>query len=227
VGESDEKTLPRSTAGGQLLPTAMSKGALHVDVPGRGPAPDLNGDTRLHFLLIGSETKARIFRGVRQRVQGLKGLVDAKITPDGMFLYAAAQGSRSIAAFRRNETSGLLSYAPLASYNTDWTAARARSELVVNPQTRGAGGGYPLRGIAALEVSSDGSEVIAVSTLDNCVVIFSRDEASGELSIHTIITDGDLLGGRVVDGLAGARSVAVSDSNHRLYVAGWRDQVLP
>ena len=225
LGAPDETTLPRSTAGGQLLPTDTSYGALHLSVPANISTRDVNGETQVHFMLIGSGTTPRLFRGFRERVQGLKGLVDIKLDPDGLFLYAAAEGSRSIAAFRRNSTSGLLTYAPLASYNTDWTAARARAELVINPRTRGEGGGYPLRGIAALEISRDGFEVVVASMLDSCVVVFERNELSGALSIRTILTDGDELGGRVVDGLAGARSVAISATNRRLYVSGWRDQV--
>ena len=228
LGLADELTLPRNTAGGQVLPSQQPLGALHISAPidTSDAEASASGDGRMHRVLIGSGTRARVFRGLRERVQGLKTPVDLKITHDGQFVYTAAQGSRSIVAFRRNSTSGLLTYSPEASYNTDWTQDQARGEYVANPQLVGEGGGIPLRGVAALEISTDGSEVFVASILDNCVVAFDRDEVSGALRVRKVIKDGDVLGGRVVDGLAGARSLALSANNQRLFVSGWLDQAV-
>ena len=127
--------------------------------------------------------------------------------------------------FRRHSASGLLTYSPEASYNTDWTQAKANGEWVANPRSEGIGDGFPLRGLAAFRLSTGGGELFCVSVLDSCVAVFARNDTSGALKITKIIRDGDQLGSRVVDGLAGARSVAVSTSG-RLYVAGWRDQAI-
>jgi len=222
LGPAQDSTLPRNSAGGQVLPSVYSMGALHIAVSTHdSEASDV------HMLLIGSSTSSsKILRGARERVQGLKNPVALKISPHDDFVYVAAQGSRSIAVFRRDTTSGLLTYLPNASYNTDWTGDKARQEFVMNPQLLGAGNGFPLRGLAAMEMNGDGSEVVAASMLDSTVVFFARDEYSGALSIRAIIRDGDVLGGRVVDGLAGARSIALSSTYRHFYVAGWLDQAV-
>jgi len=227
-GPLDKLAHSRNTAGGQTLPSDRSMGALHISVPLKVDDKDASdsSDGRAHFALLGGDTDARMFQGTRERVQGLKRPVELTISSDGRFVYVAAQESRSIAAFRRNASSGLLTYSPTASYNTDWTRDRANGEFVANARMLGAGGGFPLRGLSALKISSDptSSILVVTSVLDNCVAAFSRDLLSGALKIHTVIRDGDVMQGKVVDGLAGARALAISADASRLFVAGWLDQ---
>jgi hypothetical protein len=68
--------------------------------------------------------------------------------------------------------------------------------------------------------------MLAASILDSCLVVFSRTALSGALRILKVIRDGDVMGEMVVDGLAGARSIALSASNERVYVTGWFDQAV-
>jgi hypothetical protein len=227
-GPLDKLTHSRNTAGGQILPSDRSMGALHISVPLKVDGKDASdsSDGRAHFALLGGDTDARVFRGIRERVQGLKRPVEIAVSSDGRFVYVAAQESRSIAAFRRNASSGLLTYSPTASYNTDWTRDRANGEFVTNARMLGAGNGFPLRGLSALQISSDptSSMLVVTSVLDNCVTAFSRDRLSGSLKILTVIRDGDVMQGKVVDGLAGARTLAISADASRLFVVGWLDQ---
>ena len=229
-GPTDMLTLPRNTAGGQVLPFNGSTGTLHFSVPLHldGKEASASGDGRAHMVLLGGGAGVQVARGTRERVQGLKRPVEIQISSDGRFVYVAAQESRSIASFERDAASGLLTYSPTASYNTDWTRDLANGEFVSDARVLGTGRGYPLRGVSALKISSDStsSMVVVTSVLDSCVTVFSRDYVTGSLKIHIVIQDGDVLAGKVVDGLAGARSLAISADTGRLFVVGWLDQAV-
>jgi 6-phosphogluconolactonase (cycloisomerase 2 family) len=76
-----------------------------------------------------------------------------------------------------------------------------------------------LDGANSVAVSPDGKHVYVASSIANSVVVFSRDAASGVLSFVEAETDDS----GVVDGLQGARSVAVSPDGNHVYVAGFAE----
>jgi hypothetical protein len=99
AGFADE-TLPQNASGGQLLPSSGAMGAVHIALPADSTSSLEqfgSGDGGLHLMLLGDGKRARLFRGVRERVQGMKRPVALQISPDGQFVYVAAKGSRSIA----------------------------------------------------------------------------------------------------------------------------------
>ncbi len=73
-----------------------------------------------------------------------------------------------------------------------------------------------LRGAISATVSPDNKNVYVASDRDNAVAVFNRNEVTGALTYSTCFKDGQ--GG--VDGLSGAKSVAVSPDNKNVYAAG-------
>jgi DNA-binding beta-propeller fold protein YncE len=77
-----------------------------------------------------------------------------------------------------------------------------------------------LVGPRSVAVSPDGKHVYVASFDSHSVVAFARDANHGTLSFVESEVDGE---GGVVDGLSGARSVAVSPDGKHVYVAGYWD----
>lgn len=87
------------------------------------------------------------------------------------------------------------------------------------PASGGAGEVDGLAGGADVLVSPDGVHVYVAGRSDDAVAVFERDMGTGELSFVDVIRDG--VG--AVDGLAGARSLAMDAAGRHLYVAGELD----
>ncbi len=135
-------------------------------------------------------------------IDGLGGTVSAMVSPDGKHLYAAGAGDNAVAVFSRNETTGALSY--------------------VEMQQNGINGVDGLGFVRSVTVSPDGKHLYAVSSGDNAVVVFSRNETTGALSFVEMQQDG--VGG--VDGLGGAWSVKISPDGKHLYAVGSNDNAV-
>ncbi len=135
-------------------------------------------------------------------VDGLDGSYDIALSPDGAFLYVASMNDDAISIFSRNASTGELAY--------------------VTRVKNGEGSVEGLNGSRSLEVSPDGEFLYAVGMFDDSLVSFSRDPSSGGLTYLGRILD-DEFG---VDGLDGARSLAISPDGMNLYVAGWDDNAL-
>jgi hypothetical protein len=160
------------------------------------------------------------------RARGLGGIESIVVSPDGRHVYAAARGSRSIAAFQRHPVSGRL------------TQLRGRSGCVSrfpSPCSRGAARG--LLQPRSLAISSDGRSVYAGSVVfsgccgdpKGAVAVFTRNRRTGSLR-----QPGGALGcvaGRrdrrctVARGLEGVGSVAVTHDGRTVY-AGSTNRVL-
>jgi len=80
----------------------------------------------------------------------------------------------------------------------------------------GSGGVDGLEGAVSLAVSPDGAHVYATGRLDDAVAVFHRASVNGELTFVQVLKDGQF----AVDGLDGARSVAISPDGRHVYVAG-------
>ena len=118
------------------------------------------------------------------------------ISPDGAHLYTAASGEGEIGVFERDSQTGGIAFV----------------------EVQGVDG---LLSASAVTVSPDGLHVYGTGLDDDAVVAFSRDGVTGELTwIETIRND------LVVDGLLGARDVAVSPDGASVYVAGNFDEAI-
>lgn len=133
---------------------------------------------------------------------GLYGVVDVTVSPDGNHLYAAGYDDDSVAVFARNNSTGQLTF--------------------VEALKDGVSGVDGLSRAHAVTVSPDGAHLYAVGYGDHAVAVFSRNAATGQLTFVEVHKDG--AGG--VDGLYGARAVAVSPDGAHVYVAGYLEDAV-
>ena len=187
-------------------------------------------------------------------VDGLIGVQAITISPDGKHLYAASELDNSLAVYSRDLATGALTW--VATYTdglggNEYLAGAY--EMAVSPDgkhvylaayiddaitvfsrnaTTGAltrfyvyqDGGSALRldGVNSLVVSPDNNEVYAVSRLDDTLTVFHRNTSTGALTWaeHYI----DATAG--VDGLDGARALAIDPAGGAVYVASQFDHAL-
>jgi len=135
-------------------------------------------------------------------VDGLDGPQALAVSPDGKHVYVAGYLEDAVAVFARNSTTGALTFSQVVRDNTD-----------------GVDG---LDGVRALTVSADGLHLYAASRSDSSVAVFSRNSETGELAFVENQRDGT----NGVDGLHGARAVALSADGSHLYAAGHYDSAL-
>ena len=134
---------------------------------------------------------------------GLGGARAVAVAPDGRHVVVAGETANGIAVFARNLTTGVLTF--------------------VEAKLDGANEG--LAGASALAFSPRGDALYVAGFADNAVVAFSRDltaaQMSPQLSWAERETDG--FGIPLVDGIAGARGVAVSPDGSLVFVTGATD----
>lgn len=133
---------------------------------------------------------------------GLHGVVDVAVSPDGNHLYAAGYDDDSVAIFARNSNTGQLTF--------------------VQALKDGISGVDGLSRAHAVTVSPDGAHLYAAGYGDHAVAVFSRNAATGQLTFVEVQKDG--AGG--VDGLYGARDVSVSPDGAHVYVAGYLEDAI-
>lgn len=133
---------------------------------------------------------------------GLYGVVDVTVSPDGNHLYAAGYDDDSVAVFARNNSTGQLTF--------------------VEALKDGVSGVDGLSRAHAVTVSPDGAHLYAVGYGDHAVAVFSRNAATGQLTFVEVHKDG--AGG--VDGLYGAQAVAVSPDGAHVYAAGYLEDAV-
>jgi DNA-binding beta-propeller fold protein YncE len=138
-------------------------------------------------------------------VNGVSGLDSADgvaVSPDGTNVYVAGFVSSTVAVFRRDTTSGALTF----------------TQVKIN----GFEGVDGIDGASCVTVSPDGKHVYVTGQNENALVLFARDGTSGELSFVSVIKNG--IGG--VGGIAGATSVVVSPDGSSVYVTGFNDNAV-
>lgn len=133
---------------------------------------------------------------------GLHGVVDVTVSPDGNHLYAAGYDDNSVALFARHTTTGQLTF--------------------IGTKKDGVDGVDGLSRVSAVAVSPDGGHLYAAGYYDDAVAVFRRNGTTGQLTFLECHKDG--AGG--VDGLNGARDVAVSPDGAHVYIAGYRDDAV-
>jgi 6-phosphogluconolactonase (cycloisomerase 2 family) len=133
---------------------------------------------------------------------GLDGALFVTVSPDGAHVYASSESDSSVSVFSRIASTGALT--------------------LVEVQTDGIAGINFLHFVIGLALSPDGAHLYAAARSDSAVTVFSRDATTGKLTFVEAQRDG--VGG--VDGLQGARGVAVSADGNHVYVASEGDDAV-
>lgn len=149
-----------------------------------------------------SATGALTFVEACQNVDGIADATSVAVSPDGKHVYATGYNDDAVTVFNRSPDTGALSY---------W-------ETIED----GDGGVNGLDGAYSVVVSPDGKHVYVAGRDDDAVAAFSRDPTTGSLSFVEYEHDGS--GG--ANELNGARSVAISPTGGRVYVASAYDDSL-
>ncbi len=142
---------------------------------------------------------------LRDGVGGVDGLFNptaVTVSPDGAHVYVTALSGNSVAVFSRNTGTDVLSF--------------------VQVLTDGVGGVDGLAQPRSVMVSPDGAHVYVAAEADDAVGVFSRNTNTGELTFEQVVRDG--VGG--VDGLDGARSVAITPDGTLVIAAGFEEDAL-
>ena len=135
-------------------------------------------------------------------IDGLDGANRLAISPDGKHLYVPAGTDDAVVVFSRNSSTGALTY--------------------VETQKDGISGVDGLLGAFEACVSPDNQHVYVTGQSDDMIAVFSRNTSTGALTFVEVQTDG--VSG--VDGLNGARGIAVApDGNHVYATASIDDAV--
>jgi 6-phosphogluconolactonase (cycloisomerase 2 family) len=135
-------------------------------------------------------------------VNGLAGVNNVTVSPDGKHAYATGGGEQMLAVFARDMVTGSLSY--------------------VESHTDGALGVDGLWACQGVIVSPDGASVYVTGWSDNAVAVFSRNATTGALTfveVHFDNTAG-------VDGLGNAYGIAIDSDGEALYIAGYADNAI-
>jgi|GEM_PF-3090333 len=135
-------------------------------------------------------------------VTNLTGASAVVVSSDGLFVYVTASSSHSVVLFRRDTSSGRLTFAG--------TYQNGSSGIT------GLGGAYGLR------LSPDGARLFVAANSDNALTVFNRNSSDGSLSFSGSYQDG--VAG--VDGLLGVRTLRLSPDGSRLYAAGNSESAL-
>src|SRR5438093_1249168 len=135
-------------------------------------------------------------------VAGLKGAHAVVLSPDGAHVYVASSVADAVVVFSRDAASGALSF--------------------VETKRDNKGKVNGLNGAESVAVSPDGLHVYVAGRNDNAIAVFERDVASGMLTFVEEQRSGT--GG--VEGLLGAKSVAISPDGTYVYVTGSVDGAL-
>ena len=178
-------------------------------------------------------------------VDGLEGAAGVAITPDGSYVYVAAQDEDEIARFSRNPTTGAVTYLGVTSTGSlggvvglaihpsgRFLFASASTDSAINVysldsstgtltlvETQLDGGlSNRLGGVTGLAVSPDGANLFATGTTDNSVVSFDISTTTGALSFGSERFDGGGGLGGAPD-MVGPRGLAVIPDGSQVVVA--------
>jgi 6-phosphogluconolactonase (cycloisomerase 2 family) len=135
-------------------------------------------------------------------VSGLAGASEMKFSPDGAYIYIGGPASSTISVFNRDFSTGALTFV----------------EYLKEDSNGVSGIGYPSNSA----VSPDGAFVYTASNADSTMAIYSRNNATGELSFIEYLKH-DSAG---VSSLAGPRTVLNSPDGANMYVVSGNDSSL-
>ncbi|MCP4201263.1 MAG: lactonase family protein [bacterium] len=128
-------------------------------------------------------------------IQGLRGVRQVALSPDGKHAYAAVALDDALIVFSIHSATGKLTFVE-SFFDTDV----------------GIDG---LDSARSLAVSPDGKNVYVAALVDSSISWYDRDSGTGKLTFNAIIKDTDV----GIDGLGGAHAVVVSPDGEHVYVA--------
>jgi 6-phosphogluconolactonase (cycloisomerase 2 family) len=141
-------------------------------------------------------------KGGARGVDGLHGAHSITVSPDAKHIYVAGAISSAIAVFSVDSSTGFVSF--------------------VYAKTAGSSGSEAFTGAYAVAISPDGAHLYVSDAFDDKLATFSRDPATGLLSLVQVLKDG--VAG--VDGLDGTGSLTVSPNGQHVYVTGNREDAI-
>ncbi len=153
-------------------------------------------------LAFGSLSLSTFIKDGVAGVDGLNGCRSVCVSPDGSSLYACGYGDSAVAWFQRDFDTGALRF--------------------MGQLKNGKDGVQGLSGVESIAISPDGRHLYAASYTDGALAVFDRDSATGALSYLSCLKNGD----PGLDGLAGARDVAVSPDGKSVYCVGYTSGAL-
>ena len=136
-----------------------------------------------------------------ERHANLLGEARIALSPDGLYLYAAARGSDAVLVYARDATTGALTY--LQSF------------------VDGSGGVNGLDQAIDIKVSPDGEHVYVVSFGDSALTIFDRDTGTGLLTFQSEHFDNTL----GYDFLQGLVSILIGPEGNEVYLNSFYEKL--
>jgi 6-phosphogluconolactonase (cycloisomerase 2 family) len=136
-------------------------------------------------------------------VDGLFGVFRVAVSPDGAYVYTASFDDSAVTAFKRDASTGKLTY--LATYKD------------------GVGGIDGIAQCTSVAISPDGTHLYATGFAGKAVAVFNRDPATGLLAQAQVIKRSPFSGAGGTPALDGARDVAPSADGKSIYVTGFND----
>jgi 6-phosphogluconolactonase (cycloisomerase 2 family) len=121
-------------------------------------------------------------------------LTGLAISPDGKHLYAIDPSGKHIFVFARDATTGAVT--------------------LTQTIAQGVAGAAGLDGVRGIVVSPDGNNVYTVAETENALAVWSRNATTGDLSLRTVMRNGDALAGS----LARAQTLVISPDGTSIYV---------
>lgn len=137
-------------------------------------------------------------------VNGLRGVTDLELSPDGAQLYAVGADDDALVVFARDSLTGRL----------------AEQQLLQD----GVNGVFGLLGPSGVHAAADMRHVYAIGEIDDTLVVLRRDESSGELYFVASEVQEDGVGG--VYGLEGPSAVTVTPDGGHVLVSARTDDAL-
>ena len=135
-------------------------------------------------------------------VDGLNGVRNVTLSPDGNFVYTVGYYDDAIAIFQRDATTGLLTFV----------------EMVKD----GVNGVDGLNGANSIAISADGMTAYTTGYTDDAIARFSRNTTDGTLTYIEKYNNG--VGN--INGLNGAHSVIISGDGKSVYACGYNDDAV-
>lgn len=138
-------------------------------------------------------------------VDGLNGVYSIFVSPDNKHVYTAAYIDDAVTVFSRNTTTGALTF------------------VEVHKDASQTGGLIDRLNTARFVTgTADGTKILAVSSSDHALVVFTRNSTTGALTFYEDHVDGS----SSVDGLNGARVVAISSDDESVYTVSAGDNAV-
>ncbi|MCV6637560.1 beta-propeller fold lactonase family protein [Candidatus Albibeggiatoa sp. nov. NOAA] len=136
-----------------------------------------------------------------QTIDGLESATTVAISPDQLHVYVTSFNEGKISIFSRDTTTGQLTF--------------------ITDVENNVGGVTGLSGAADIVISDDGRNAYVTGRLDDALLTFTRNPATGRLALLDVKRDNI-----DIDGLDGALSIAISPDSARVYVTALDDHAI-